>query len=120
GSHEGLAGTAGEDHHTAAAVPESLDRLGLVGAQGPVVSQIDGVGFAVHITGEVLGGPAALDQYLLQVAAFAGMDDDGVLVDLLPSTPLVRLERITSVSTGWSSACRTRPCVGWVCSCSRP
>ena len=36
---------------------------------------------AVDVAGEVLGGPADLEQHLLDAAALAGVHDDGVVVD---------------------------------------
>jgi len=39
------------------------------------------VGLTVDVAGQVLGRPADLQQHLLDPAAFAGMHDDGVVVD---------------------------------------
>ncbi len=63
-------------------MPEPLDRLRLVGAQAPaVLGQLDRVRLAVHVAGEVLGGPAELEQHLLDLAALRGVHDHGVRVD---------------------------------------
>ena len=39
------------------------------------------MGFAVDVAGEVLGGPADLEQHLLDAAALAVVHDDGVVVE---------------------------------------
>ena len=36
---------------------------------------------AVDVAGQILGGPADLEQHLLDAAALAGVHDDGVVVD---------------------------------------
>ena len=36
---------------------------------------------AVDVAGQILGGPADLEQHLLEPAALAGVHDDGVVVD---------------------------------------
>ena len=79
---QGLAGPAREHDDPGAAVPERLGRLLLVGPQGPLgLVELDLVGLAVDVPGEVLGRPADLEQRLLEVAALGRVDDDGVVVD---------------------------------------
>ena len=69
GADQRLAGAAGQDDDAGAAVPEALDRLGLVGPQRPaLLVQLDRVLLAVDVAGEVLGRPAELEQHLLEVA----------------------------------------------------
>src|SRR3546814_3666277 len=59
---------AREDDDAGSAVPEGVHRLLLVGAQvPPVLAQVDGMGFAVDVAGEVLRRPAELEQHLLEV-----------------------------------------------------
>ena len=86
-----LARPAGQDDDARAAVPEAVDGLGLVRPQVPrgravraLAVQVDGVGLAVDVAGEVLRGPAELEQDLLDVAALARVDDDGVRGDRGP------------------------------------
>lgn len=63
-------------------MPETLDGLALVRAQRPaVLREIDLVRLAVHVTGEVLGGPAQLEERLLDLPALRGVHGDGVGVD---------------------------------------
>ena len=40
------------------------------------------MGFAVDVSGQVVGGPADLEQFLLESPAFGGVDHHGVAVDL--------------------------------------
>jgi hypothetical protein len=84
GADDGLAGSTGQDDHAGAAVPERVGGVLLVRAERPaVLHEGDGVRLAVHVPGHVLGGPADLEQGLLERAALARMDDDGVLADAL-------------------------------------
>ena len=77
-----LPGAAGQHHDAGAAGPEAFDGLLLVVAQVPVaLVEVDGVRLAVDVAGEVLGGPADLEQRLLEPAALGGVDRDGVVVD---------------------------------------
>ena len=77
----GLACTTGQHHHTGSARPERLGGQLLVVTQLPaVLVQLDLVGFAVDVPGEVLGRPAHLQQDLLETAALGGMNDDRVVV----------------------------------------
>ena len=70
-------------------MPERLRRLPLVGAQRPaVLDEGDRVGLAVDVAGEVLGGPAELEQRLLEGAALARVDGDGVVADPFADHPL--------------------------------
>ena len=63
-------------------MPETLGRLALVATQLPTVgAKRYGVGLAVHVPREVLGGPAQLEQHLLDVTTLAGVHRDGVRVD---------------------------------------
>jgi hypothetical protein len=81
-THDGLAGAARQHHDARAAVPEAVDRLALVAADRPaVLAQRDRVRLAVDVAREVLGGPAQLEQDLLEVAALGGVHDDAVVVD---------------------------------------
>ena len=79
-----LAGAAGKHHHARAARPERIGGHLLVVAQLPaVLPQADRVRLAVDVAGQILGGPADLEQHLLDPAALAGMHHHGVLVDAL-------------------------------------
>ncbi|RPK61041.1 hypothetical protein EES43_16135 [Streptomyces sp. ADI96-02] len=63
-------------------MPEPLDGLLLVGPQGPaVLGQLDRVRLAVDVPGEILGGPAELQQGLLDLPALGGVHGHGVRVD---------------------------------------
>ena len=56
----------------------------LIGTQRPAgLVQVDLVGLAVDVTGQVLGRPAELEQDLLEMPALGGMDDHRVVVDPL-------------------------------------
>ena len=80
-----LACAAGEYDHTGSAVPEGFGRLALVVAKGPTLFlQVDVVGFAVDVAGQILGRPPQLQQRLLEIAALAGVYDDSVIVDACP------------------------------------
>src|SRR6185437_4647817 len=58
--------------------------LTLVIAKGPaVLVEVDLVGLAIDVPGEVLSRPTEFEQCLLEVATFAGMDGDRVIVDAL-------------------------------------
>ena len=82
GADDGLAGPAGEHDDPGPAVPEGLHRLLLVGAEvPPLLGEGDLVRLAVDVAGVVLGGPAQLEQRLLEVAPLGGVDDDGQIVD---------------------------------------
>ena len=39
------------------------------------------MGFTVDVAGEVFGGPAGFEEFLLEAAALGGRDGDGVVVD---------------------------------------
>ena len=84
GADERLARAAGEHDDAGAAVPEAVDGLLLVGPQVPVgLVELDRVRLPVDVAGEVLGGPADLEQLLLEGAALARVHDDGEVVDAL-------------------------------------
>ena len=73
GADERLAGAAGQHDDAGAALEEVVDRLLLVVAQVPVVlDQVDLVRGAGRVAGVVLGGPAELQQLLLDLAARPG------------------------------------------------
>ena len=80
-----LAGAAGQHDHAGAARPERVGGHLLVVAQLPLLllgGQRDLVGLAVHVAGEVLGGPAHLEQLLLEPTALGGVHDHRVRVDV--------------------------------------
>ena len=63
-------------------MPERVHRLLLVRAHVPAVpDQLDLVRLAVDVPGEVLGGPAELQQRLLEVTALRRVHQHGVVVD---------------------------------------
>jgi hypothetical protein len=96
-----LPGAAGQHDDARAAVPEALDGLLLVRAQRPaVLVQVDRVRLAVHVTGQVLGGPAQLEQRLLDLPALGGVDDHRVRVDTGADQRLNFFDRRISSSTG--------------------
>ena len=73
GADERLARAAGQHDDAGAAGEEVVDRLLLVVAQVPVVlDQVDLVRGAGRVAGGVLGGPAELEQLLLDLAARPG------------------------------------------------
>jgi hypothetical protein len=75
-----LARPAGQDDDAGPPVPETLRRLALVRPHRPaVLAQRDRVCLAVHVPGQVLGGPAQLEQHLLEVAPLGGVDHDAVV-----------------------------------------
>ena len=77
GADQGLARSAGEYDDPGTSVPERVGSLPLVGTQRPLgLVERDGVCLAVDVAGEVLRGPAELEQRLLEVAALAGMHRD--------------------------------------------
>jgi hypothetical protein len=84
------------------------------------LAQRDRVGLAVDVAGEVLGGPADLEQLLLEMPALGGVHQHRVGVDAFAEQRLIFLCRNTSSSTGRSVACRTRPCTGSFSRVSRP
>ncbi len=85
GSDDGLAGTAGQHHHTRAALPETRHRALLVVAQLPaVLAQLDRVRLAVDVTGQVLGRPADLQQRLLEPSPLGRVHHDTVVVKARP------------------------------------
>ena len=82
GAHQRLAGAAGEHDDAAAAGPEVLHRQLLVGAELPAgLVQQDRVRRAVDVAGQVLGGPADLEQQLLELPALGRMHHHGLAVD---------------------------------------
>ncbi len=63
-------------------MPEALDGLLLVRPQRPaVLDEVDGVRLAVDVPGEVLGGPAQLQQGLLDLPALGGVHGHRVGVE---------------------------------------
>ncbi len=77
-----LAGPTWQHHHPGAARPERVRGQPLVIAQLPaLLVQADRVRFTIDVAGEILCGPTDLEQQLLDPAAFAGVDDDGVVID---------------------------------------
>ena len=81
---QGLARAAGQHDHARAVGGEVVDRLMLVGAQVPRrLVEGDLVRGAGRVTGEVFGGPAEFEQFLLELAAGPGLHDVGVIPALL-------------------------------------
>ena len=119
---QGLAGAARQHDDARAAVPEGLDRLGLVGPQRPVgLVERDRVRLAVDVPGEVLGRPAQLEQRLLEVAALGGVHHHGVVVEPVAEHAGDLLGRAAPPpAPARSLLTRTRPCTGCFSSRSRP
>ena len=85
GPDHGLSGATGQHDHARAAGPERVGGHLLVVAQFPLLflgRQRDLMRLAVDVPGEVVGGPAHLEQFLLEAAALGGMHDHGVGVDV--------------------------------------
>ena len=81
-TNEGLARTARQYHHAGAASPERVDRHLLVIPEFPVgFDQPDVVCLAVDVAGQILGGPADLEQHLLDPTPLAGMHDHRIVID---------------------------------------
>ena len=78
GPNDGLAGTARENHHARAAVPETVSRLDLVIARLPVSGiQRNRVTFAIDVPGYIFSWPTEFDECLLEVATLTGVNHHG-------------------------------------------
>jgi len=88
-SDDGFPCSTRENDDTGTAVPERGSGLILVRPQLPAgLVKINCVRLAVHVTGQILGRPAELQQHLLEVPALTGVHDHRVLVDPRPHQPL--------------------------------
>lgn len=102
-------------------MPEPVDGLLLVGPQLPAARvEVDAVRLAVDVAREVLGGPADLEQLLLEMAPLGGCTATVSSSMRVPSSGWIRLCRKISSSTGRSVVCRVSPWLGSFSSVSRP